>query len=135
MPAKKKTYPQVAAAPVVPQDAAHVERLARCVPVAQEILKLIGDATPYMGEIASVIERDNHFLELGKEVLEIMLAHDIKYSERQFVFQLVLQPIESIKTIANASVETNFEAAMTKLFGKDIMEVSMSDLNNLLKAK
>lgn len=111
---------------------AHKLRLERCVPVAREIIKLFASKadTVAMGEV-----EQNHvdFQDLAVEIMKLMLEKDVRWVDREFVFQLALQPMTFSQNIATTSLNNSWNTALTGLFGKKSSELTFKELDILLK--
>lgn len=114
------------------EDALHKERLERCIPVARLLLKHIlakVDEIPFGDDVQNSDEYDK----LSSELLLILLENNIRWSDRQFVFQLALQPLAFPKDIVDNALTQHWNVALTGLFGKRISELTMLDLDERLK--
>ena len=108
------------------------ERNEKVIPIAQDVLKLVADAALPMGD--NVHAHDNvKFDAVSKKILELLLEKDIKYVDTNFLFQLVLQPLEIIKETVVLSLKRSFDLAETKAMGKEYREITLQDMDNLIK--
>lgn len=109
--------------------------LAELVPVAQEVMKVIADASLPMGDIIqNQNERPEEYVRISRAVQEILLRHNIRWVDRHFVFQLVLQPFDLIKTIVLTDLERTFERKMSSIFGVgSFSEVDLQQLDSVFK--
>ena len=113
------------------QDQLHKERLEKCVPLAKKLIKEIANADLAIGDAHA---HDNDAYEaVAKEILKIFLYEDFKYRDKEFIFQLVLQPFDQIREIVVKSLAQSFDRAINVALKKDFMEVTVMDLDNLLK--
>ena len=107
------------------------ERLERVVPVAKEALKLIANAELPMGDVH---ERDNHkFDAVAKDILKLMLDARLKYVEKEFLFQLILQPVGMLKEVVLKSLSNSFDKVIEKLLKKEFRDTDLQDMDNLLQ--
>ena len=113
----------------------HKERMERCVPVAQEVLKLIAgkEASAPLGDI--VDEDRKWYSEIGLEVIQLFLDRKVHFTDRTFIFQLAMQAIEQTRDAVTNSVELSFDKAMKKMWTKDMDEVTMNDIDAVLKTE
>jgi len=113
------------------------ERLERCVPLAQKIIEMIAEAKLPIGTLADKDgkmkeEVNKKYSEFSAEVLALMLQSNLKFSERNFVWQLVLQPIDQAKEKVINSLNRSFERANEEKWGKDEMDITMGDIHDVL---
>jgi len=112
---------------------AHEERLEKCVPVAREILKLVlskVDSYP-MGDKAQDSQEND---DLSKEVLQLMLDHNIRWVDRQFVLQLALQPMSFVKDVIDTALGRTWEVTLTGLFKKKVSDLTLADVETCLRS-
>lgn len=113
------------------------ERTARCAPVAQKILEMMAEEKLPIGELADKKgqmkeEVKSKYEDFAAKVLVLMLESKIKYSERNFVFQLMMQPFEQVKEKIINSIDRSFSRANEEKWGKDEMDISMADIHDIL---
>ena len=107
------------------------EREEKVVPVARKIIKLIIEAELPMGSIHA---HDNpKFAATAKEVLGLMLEVDMKYVDKDYLSQVILQPFDSVMEIVKRSLGESFNNAEKKVFGKDFRDLTLGDLDKVLK--
>ena len=112
-------------------DKLNKQRLSEVVPVAREVIKLVADSGLAIGDIHA---HDNEkYNSIAKQIIEIMLNKNIKYVDRAFLFQLVLQPFDQIREIVTVSLERSFNRALDKSFGKEFGELRLSDVDLKIK--
>lgn len=109
--------------------------LAELIPVAQEVLAVIAEANLPMGDIIqNQNERPEEYVKVSRAVQEILIRHNIRWVDRHFVFQLVLQPFDLVKTIVLTDLERTFERKMSSIFGVDsFSEVDLQQLDSVFK--
>lgn len=121
-------------------EALHKERMERCVPVAEEILKIIANGSPYLGEVSQesgepIEEANDKYNQLAGQVLELLLEKNIKFTEKLFVFALVEQAVSLTKEKVQNSLERSMEKAEASLWGiDDIMNLKLSDIDKQLRS-
>ena len=121
------------------QDNLHEERLARCVPVARRILEIVSSNFPYMGDISDKSgqvkkEANDSYIKIAEEILKEMLDKNLYYTEKLFVFSLVEQALKLSQEKVQMSLERSLERAETKLFGKSVLDLTLQDLDYVLKS-
>lgn len=115
-------------------------RLSRCKPVALEILKIIANNNPYLGELQDksgqpLQEASDKYNEIGLLILTEMENADLYYSEKLYVFGLLEQAMSLSKEKVQLSLERSLERAESFLWGKDVLDLKMSDIDRVLKEK
>jgi hypothetical protein len=117
-------------------DKEYQERLTRCRPVAQKILEMIAAEQLPIGDIMDKggLKEDviGKYEDLAAKVLVLMLESNLRYSERNFLFQLVLQPYEQAKEKILNSVNRSFTTANEQKWGKDELDITMGDIHEIL---
>lgn len=117
-------------------DREYQDRLTRCRPMAQKILEMVGAEQLPVGDImekgAVKPEIAEKYEDLAAKILVLMLESQLKYSERNFLFQLVLQAIEQTRDKVINSVDRSFERANEKKWGKDELDITMGDIHQVL---
>lgn len=107
------------------------ERDERLIPLAQKIVELITEAKLPIGDVHA---HDNaKFTNVARNILSIMLDANTKYVEKEYLFQLVFQQFDNIAQIVKKSLDESFNSAENKLFGKQYRELTLSDLDEVLK--
>lgn len=110
------------------------ERDARCIPVAKKVLEIIGKSDAplgVLGDNSGQMDKDveKKYAEISKEVLTLFLTENIHWTDRHYVFQLALQAYEQTKTKVLSSLDMTFNAANEKYWGKDMLDLTMMDIN------
>lgn len=107
------------------------ERIRKMAPLAKEVLKMIADSGV---KVDAENAHDNDvYTAVAREVIQYLLDNNIKYMDKEFLFQLMLRPIEDIKEIVIRSLRHSFDYAIDKFFGKDLMDVTIGDLDEKIK--
>lgn len=109
------------------------ERLDRCIPIAKAINKVLQESDAFIGDI-SPEERLAKYKEIAGNVIEIMRLAEVRYVDMNFIFQLAAQPVDSTKDLVTTSVIHSFNMAEQKLMKKDYMDLTLQDLDDILKA-
>jgi len=112
------------------------DRLKRCRPIAQKIIEMMAEEKLPMGDIGSKDgslkkEVEEKYYDFSAKVLTLMLDSGVKYSERSFLFQLVLQTYEQTREKVIKAVDMSFERAFTKKW-KDELDITMGDIHEVL---
>ena len=72
------------------------------------------------------------YAELCKDILTVMLKENIKLSEVSYIFRVVLQPYNFVKEIVEESMNEHMKEAMEKIWGKDELDIRMTEIDDLL---
>jgi hypothetical protein len=110
----------------------HKERLNRCIPVARKLLKIIGEHAPVV-PLGDVEQTDEGYALISKDFLSVLLKEDIHWSDREFIFQLMMQAVSFPKEIASQSMERSWQVAIAGLVGKPAFELKASEVDALLR--
>lgn len=107
------------------------QRLEECVPVAREVMKIIAESGLTIGDTHA---RDtDQYNAVGNQILKLMLEHNIKFADHEFVFQLALQPLDTLREIVVKSLKVKMDYAIDKALGKDYLDIRLSDLDMVLR--
>ena len=107
------------------------QTIKQLTPVVYEITKIITDAKLPIGNVHA---HDNtKFSGVARDVIGVMLDGNVKYLDRNLLFQLVLQQFDGIREMVTKSLSESLIRAETKLFGKEFTEVSLKDLDKIIK--
>lgn len=107
------------------------EREEECMPIAREILKLIGESSESFILGSANMEDFTAFYQkfVAEKILPLVTAKNIKTAEHTFIMQMVLQPVDFIKNLLAASLEEAENAAVASKFGlKDHRDIRISDI-------
>jgi len=114
------------------RDRLHEETLARCIPIAKAINKIIVDRGLGMGDISNT--RPAEYLEAAKEIQELLLKENIYWGEKEFIFQLARQPLDMLNNFVVTDLQKTFESKVSEFFGVDTYsEMKMQDIDNKFK--
>jgi len=117
----------------------HKKRLDRCIPVARKVLTIIADNESYLGDVVDAKtgqpkpEANEKYIEIAKEIFDVMFDENCYLTDREFIFQLALQAISLTKEKVINSLDRSVEKAEAILFGKDVMDLRMADVDYILK--
>lgn len=128
-----KTDHAVGPATPAPIPDATEESFRRLKPLAQGIIELVAFEKMPMGNNSN--EEDDRFFPVAEKVLALMRDADMKYSERENLFALLLQPFDKVRTIVLDSLNRSFNKAFDIKMGKAFLEVTLPDLDTILKSQ
>lgn len=116
------------------KDELYQERIARCTPVAKKAIAIVAKnlETIVLGESA---ECTASIVETAREILELFVAENVRWSDRPYVLSLVLQPFAHINEKISASLDMSWDKALGILFGKDYLDLTFGELNDVLMRK
>lgn len=106
------------------------ERESRCVPAAEAITKVMGDAPIAKTQAVNMFKE---YVPKSHEVLDILKEHNIKTSEIPYVFQLALTPLKFVQEMVEQSLQKHIETTEEMFWGKTINDVTVSELDAKLK--
>ena len=106
-------------------------RLDQLVPVAMEMVKQIALRELKVGNLTP--KDEEAYLNASTEMLQFMLDSGVKYSDKEFLFQLILQPFDKIGEIVKTALAKSFDNAINNLMGKEFRELTLKDIDNILK--
>lgn len=92
---------------------------------------LIGESIDGRGQLKE--EFSKFYSERINKVLELVRDSDIPYTEVKELAQLMIQPIDVMKTYMERSLEVSIEKAQNALWGKNHLDVSMKDIDKVLE--
>lgn len=107
------------------------ERIRKLTPVAKKIIELIAEAELPIGDVQSL--SNELYSEVSKKILEVMLESNVKYVDRDFLFQLVLQPFDGVRELVGTSLRSSFDEIIDRALHKEFRELTMKDMDVLLK--
>lgn len=108
------------------------EGLERCIPIAQEVIRIIARHKIKLGKLSNE-EKDKYYDPIAQEVLNLMIEKNLLYMEKDFVFQLALQALEETKNKVVNSLQITWENMLKKYLGKDFIDVTLADLNKKIQ--
>lgn len=106
------------------------ERNKRCFPAAKAILELsvkgrIDDVDPS--------EMFDDYSPLVRDIMDVMMKHDIKLGEINYVFQLAMLPMDVLKEMVSQSMDKHLSTAEKMFWGKEGNDVTVKELDERLK--
>lgn len=113
-------------------DKEYKKRLKALTPTVFSIVKHVAgkiDSLP----IGDVNAQSEEYLELTKEVMQLMLQNNINWLDMQYTAQLAIQPFSLISQIIQASEPRTRDLLWTALCNKPVQELTMQEVDELLK--
>ena len=107
------------------------ERDLKCVPIAQEIVKIIGEQVLPLGDITE--EQRKEYFPITKKVLELLLAKGATLGEVNYIMKMVMQCSDMIQNIVIASLNDNLKRAELKKWGSKLDDLTLQKLDDALK--
>ena len=107
------------------------ERDLELIPVARGILRIISEADLALGNLHA--HDNSKYDAAAKQILELLLKYNVKYVDKDYVFQLVLQPFEIVREVVSKSLSVSFDRSLERSFGKEFRQVTLGDLDKVLK--
>lgn len=103
------------------------EREEKCVPIAKDILKLIGN---FECELVGLSPQETQKAHdpLIKEILAVLLKYNIALGDISYVMQMVEARFNHVQQWTSASVNQNVSSALQMMWGKHEDEVSFEDI-------
>lgn len=108
------------------------ERNKRCLPAARKVLEITGRGKI---EDKEAPELQKSYADLYRETMDVFMEHDIKITEVGYVFRLVRLSADLLEDTVNQSLTRHLETAQEKAYGKRVDELTIQDLDELVKAE
>lgn len=108
-------------------------RLEQCRPVAKFILEQLAANEIPLGDFSEE-ERIKAYSPIATAVLDKLAVAGVKYIDISYVFQLVMQAFQNVSAIIAASTETSLKNCQKIKWGKNIYEVTLNDMDEILTA-
>lgn len=113
-------------------DKLHKERLDRCIPVARELIKLVASKADTIA-LGDVPQTHESFDELALDILKLFLEKNVNWVDKEFIFQIALQPMTFAQNIAIDSLSRSWNTAVSGLFKKNFAQLTMADVDEKLR--
>lgn len=110
------------------------ERELRVAPIAKEIIQLVAAANLPVGDLKNINVKETYDV-VAKQVIELLLKRELKYIDKEFLFQLVLQPASIIQETVLISLKESLNRAHDKSLGVVYDQATLADLDRILKAE
>lgn len=114
------------------------KREEECIPIAREILRLIGEASAEapMGAFDQTAGDSFYQKFLEEKILPLLTEKDIKTAEATYIMSMVLQPLDFTKNLLNVSLQDAENSAVAAKFGvPDIRDIRISHIVEAQKQK
>lgn len=108
------------------------EKLVKLIPVAKEILKRVADHDVLIGNITED-EKKEAYKSFSSEMIDYFVKEELTAYDVEMVFKLAMQAYDSLANVTMNSINLAYELAIKELFGKDKIDVTLKDLNSILK--
>lgn len=111
------------------------ERIKRVVPVAKDLLRLIGEEAEGLDLGDVVIGEESHY-ELSKKILQLFLDKNIQEGDLSVIFEIAMQSLSFSKQIVNKSFEITKEKTLGAYLGKDkpLYQFTLKEYEELIQA-
>jgi hypothetical protein len=107
------------------------ERETRCVPIAQAIVKLIGESNPKMGDVP-MHELTAEYKEMAKQTIEKLMESNVTVAEINYILQLARQPIEALQSVLTDTFTGHLEKVQVLKLGATLGDIKVLDLHKML---
>lgn len=105
----------------------------RCLPVAREVLKMIGNYEDNIFGVYDQKEANKKYKQLVQDIKSLMLEKNLLLSDINYILKAILQPIDAVKYIINENFNKLLEDSQNKFWGKPKDEVTIKDLDEQLQ--
>lgn len=79
-------------------------------------------------------DRNEILKPINSKVINLLTQKGIHYTDIPFIFQLLLKVFDTTSNVVANSVDKVYNMACQKYFGKDIMDITLTDLEDVLKS-
>jgi hypothetical protein len=110
------------------------KRMDICIPLAQMILKKLGEIEAKMGD-ASKEDMMEAYKPLVADILKVYAETDLPLAWCGFVKQLTLQPFEFVFGMLDQSLTEGLRKLEVKTFGKELGDTTTKEIDGLLRAE
>lgn len=115
-----------------PIDSDEKETIARCAPIAREIVEIIAKCDyPYGSQNWDKISKATH--DTVKEILETYLKHNCKIGDVNFIYQLVLEEFNRIQSSLSQSINHSLEFIESEIWGCAKKDADFDTFDKMLK--
>jgi len=116
------------------RDELYQARIARCAPVSKKVIAIVAKNLDSI-VLGESVDCDRSILETAREILELFVAENVRWADRAYVLQLVLQPFAHLNEKISASLDMSWDKALGILFKKDYLDLTFVELDEVLKQK
>lgn len=107
------------------------ERDERCKTYASELVKKIGNHPVVLSTDSTEVAKN--YTSLTEDVLNYLLEKEVLFDDVNYTFRLVLEHFNLAQDFTIQSLNKSMEKATDKLWGKRGKDVSLLDMDNVLK--
>ncbi len=113
-------------------DKEYQARLERCIPVARKLLDIVHGHMPeiVLGE-ANAVKKS--LTPVAEEILALFLKENIHWGDREFILQIAMQPVVGLVDVLQSAYSISWDKVMRKALGKDALDLTFSDVDDVLK--
>lgn len=116
------------------QDKLSDEQVKRCIPLAVEILKKLGNyGNLQVGKVKDV-EFNKVYKDLAQDIKQMFLEKEVRYIDIELIIQLIRQPIDTIAFILNDNFKHQLETIEKNQWGKEKYDWTVKDIDEKLKS-
>lgn len=108
------------------------ERDARCIGLGREIIQILAEVDVDL-TVEEFGEQMKAYKPVYEKIIEYATDNNIKVSDIDYAFKFVLRAVGAAKEITTASLDMNVDKAIEKVIGKKYNDLSIKDVDNLLK--
>lgn len=108
------------------------DRDKRCIGLAREIIQILAEVDVDL-KIEEFGEQMKAYKPVYEKIIEYATDNDIKVSDVDYSFKFVLRAIGAAKDITTASLDMNVDKALEKVVGKKYNDLSIKDIDGMLK--
>lgn len=103
------------------------------VPVAQDILRLIGNNDNVLGDL-TIEDREKYYVQITDKIIDICKEKELTSFDVTLIFQLLLQAYDSVRTATFNSITRAEETVVKKFYGKEVRDISVKDIYDKLSS-
>jgi hypothetical protein len=110
-----------------------MDRVKNNAPLAKKIFQILAANSDnlILGE-SNEVKDASVYDEMAVEVTSLMLAENIRFWDKDFVFTLAFQAFDELKRRVVNSADRYYDNAVDKLWGKDTLDLQFQDINNVI---
>lgn len=116
---------------IIEEEKVNNERTESVMKISKKILQMIGENDVLLGDMTPE-ERSKAYVPMTEEMIEYLLKEDVVLGDISFAFRLALQAFDSFSTATNNTVDRMRLMVLNKKFGKEYMDIKMSDIKEAL---
>jgi hypothetical protein len=108
------------------------ERDERLVPLAQDVIRIIGNMRPALGNIEHETIVKSYF-PITTQILEVLRKANVTLKDANYVMQLALQAYDQTNKLVIDSLQKSFEKAENKVWGMESEDITMQYVDSILR--